>query len=191
MTIKFKIRINLKYLNVCQIKERVVQAVTGGVSKSAQNSTIGNSSVIPTSPTLFPASNINPTNSLWNNCMVDTSHFQQSNIAAIPIASQENLLLYDLLYCLTGMKGSYIIPDESTINSDGGIKFKISDQLHTSLRDIAQEILPLATHYTCVQKFIEKASFTHCGQVLQALSAALRDLTHDYFVSTLCIIQSS
>lgn len=139
-----------------------------------------------TGSNLFPSTKANPcTESLWEFHNIDNFQFQQSNIAAIPISSQENLLLYDLIYCLTGMRGSYITPESSS--GDGSktfsMKFKISDQIHSSLRDIAQEILPLASHYTCIQKFIQKATFSNCSQVLQALSEALNNLIHDYYVS--------
>lgn len=113
---------------------------------------------------------------------MDMVHFQHNNIAAIPIASQENMLLHDLIYCLTGMIGSHIIPENINPTDIGPIRFKISEHIHSSLRDIAMEILPLASHYSCVRKFIEKASFANCGQVLQSLSAALRALIHDYNV---------
>lgn len=125
------------------------------------------------------------TDSLWEFHNIDNFQFQQSNISAIPITSQENLLLFDLIYCLTGMRGSYITPEScSSVGSQTfSMKFKISDQIHSSLRDIAQEILPLASHYTCIQKFIQKATFSNCSQVLQALSEALNNLIHDYYVS--------
>lgn len=167
--------------NVSDIKERIVQAACSGISKSAQNTSIGNVPALLTITNLFPASDKIRTNALWDFHKIDTMCFQQCNIDAIPISSQENLLLFDLVYCLTGMRGSYIIPEDNK-NNEFGLKFNISDQIHSSLRDIAHEILPLASHYTCVQKFIQKASYSNCGQVLQALSAALRDLVHDYYL---------
>lgn len=138
------------------------------------------------SSTLFSSSKQNQrTESLWEFHNNDNFQFQQSNIAAIPITSQENLLLFDLIYCLTGMRGSYIVPEScsSAGSQTFSMKFKISDQIHSSLQDIAQEILPLASHYTCIQNFIQKATFSNCSQVLQALSEALNNLIHDYYVS--------
>lgn len=146
---------------------------------SAAQPTLGSS--------LFPVSKTNTrSDSLWEFHNIDNMQFQQNNIAAIPITSQENLLLYDLIYCLTGMRGSYITPElDSDRDQSFSMKFKISDQIHSSLRDIAQEILPLASHYTCIQQFIQKATFSNCSQVLQALSAAMNNLIHDYYVSKL------
>lgn len=167
--------------NVTEIKERIVQAACSGVSKSAHYTSIGNIPALLNNTNQCPTFDKNRTNSLWDFYKIDTICFNQNNIVAIPISTQENLLLFDLVYCLTGMRGSYITPEENKIN-EYSIKFIISDQIHSSLRDIAQEIVPLASHYTCVQKFIEKASYSNCGQVLQALSAALRDLVHDYYL---------
>lgn len=189
---------NLIVKHFLQIKERVVQAVTGGISRTAQNNnSIISTGLLSTTPlsaaqptlgsSLFPVSKTNTrSDSLWEFHNIDNMQFQQNNIAAIPITSQENLLLYDLIYCLTGMRGSYITPElDSDRDQSFSMKFKISDQIHSSLRDIAQEILPLASHYTCIQQFIQKATFSNCSQVLQALSAAMNNLIHDYYVSKL------
>ncbi|XP_073828150.1 gamma-tubulin ring protein 84 isoform X2 [Musca autumnalis] len=185
---------------VSEIKERVVQAACGGLSRTAQNNnSIISAGLLCTTPiptnlatlgscSLFPSSTKDNSriDALWDFHNIENIQFQQSNIAAIPISSQENLLLYDLIYCLTGMRGSYITPELDSLR-DGNLqafsmKFKISEQIHSSLRDIAQEILPLASHYTCIQQFIQKATFSNCSQVLQALSEALNNLIHDYYL---------
>lgn len=180
-----------------------MQAATSGLSRRSQNnnSIVSATTLLCSSPVttatapslggpLFPLSKTNKCpDSLWEFHNIDNLQFQQSNISAIPIASQENLLLYDLIYCLTGMRGSYITPELDAQHDGAGtyamavLKFKVSDQIHSSLRDIAQEILPLASHYTCIQQFIQKATFSNCSQVLQALSEALNNLIHDYYVS--------
>ncbi|KAL9879281.1 gamma-tubulin complex component 2 homolog isoform X2 [Glossina fuscipes] len=202
--------------SVLEIKERVVQAASGGLSRVSQNNnaivSLGLLAAAPLSLTssnsitaAAPATNTSATtslgnaglypavrtdhnpDSLWEFHNMDNFQFQQSNIAAIPINSQENLLLYDLIYCLTGMRGSYITPTANLFEGESvgraiSLKFKVSEQIHSSLRDIAQEILPLASHYTCIQKFIQKTTFTQCSQVLQALSEALNNLIHDYYL---------
>ncbi|XP_054729758.1 gamma-tubulin complex component 2 homolog isoform X1 [Anastrepha obliqua] len=170
--------------SVSDIKERVVQAATGGLTRTGQNSSMTNVVGGHSASSLhFTTCNKQRTDTPWDYHTIDNLQFQQSNISAIPISSQETLLLYDLIYCLTGMHGSYITPEESvTSGHNGGLKFKISDQIHSSLRDIAQEMLPLASYYTCVEQFIQNASFTDCGQVLQALSEALRTILHDYYL---------
>ncbi|XP_011187548.1 gamma-tubulin complex component 2 homolog isoform X2 [Zeugodacus cucurbitae] len=167
---------------VSEIKERVVQAATGCVTKTVQNNSITNvtGGHSPTTP-LFPSCNKQHADAPWDFRTLDNLQFPQNNIKAIPISSQETLLLYDLLYCLTGMRGSYITPIECMTGRQG-IKFIISEQIHNSLRDIAQEMLPLASYYTCIEQFIQSASFTECGQVLQAFSEALNSLIHDYYL---------
>lgn len=153
-------------------------------NNSLTNVTGGHS---PTAP-LFPPCNKQHADMPWDYRALDNLHFLQNNIEAIPIGSQETLLLYDLIYCLTGMRGSYITPVECmTSGQSSCIKFMISEQIHNSLRDIAQEMLPLASYYTCIEQFIQNASLTECGQVLQAFSEALSSLIHDYYVSNIII----
>ncbi|XP_004536680.1 gamma-tubulin complex component 2 homolog isoform X2 [Ceratitis capitata] len=172
--------------SVSEIKERVVLAATGGLTRVGQNTSAANMSGSHSPPPLaLPACNKNHTDGVWDYRTIDNLHFQQNNISAIPISSQETLLLYDLIYCLTGMKGSYITSEECVSTGRGEsttVKFKISEQIHSSLRDIAKEILPLASYFTCIEQFIQKASFTECGQVLQALSEALNNLIRDYYL---------
>ncbi|XP_037917407.1 gamma-tubulin complex component 2 homolog isoform X2 [Hermetia illucens] len=163
---------------VSEIKERVVQAASGGLSKSIQSGTAGGNN----STLLFPALNKSRSNSSWDFQKIDLVPFQHSNVSALPIPTQEAVLLHDLIYCLSGMRGNYIYPEEGCESDTDAIRFKISEQIHSSLRDMAYEIVPLARHYVCVQKFVQRASFTNCGQVLQALSAALRALIHDYYL---------
>lgn len=169
---------------VSEIKERVVQAATGCLTKAMQNNSLTNvtGGHSPTAP-LFPPCNKQHADMPWDYRALDNLHFLQNNIEAIPIGSQETLLLYDLIYCLTGMRGSYITPVECmTSGQSSCIKFMISEQIHNSLRDIAQEMLPLASYYTCIEQFIQNASLTECGQVLQAFSEALSSLIHDYYL---------
>ncbi|XP_036227796.2 gamma-tubulin complex component 2 homolog isoform X4 [Bactrocera oleae] len=169
---------------VSEIKERVVQAANGCVTKPVQNSSLNNvtGGHSPTTP-LFPSCNKQHAEVPWDYRALDNLQFPQNNIIAIPIGSQETLLLYDLIYCLTGMRGSYITPIECMTSARNScIKFMISEQIHNSLRDIAQEMLPLASYYTCIERFIQNASLTECGQVLQAFSEALSSLIHDYYL---------
>jgi len=57
--------------------------------------------------------------------------------------------------------------------------FFISDP---SLREMTKQILPLASHYSMVMRFIqEKSNFEH-GQVNHALTAAMSSLIKDYMV---------
>lgn len=103
------------------------------------------------------------------------------------MSSQESIILGELIYSLVGVKGHFIVPDTSCSNIDP-VRFKVSDQIHESLKDMIQQIVPLISHYSQVQRFILKASDPNCGLVLQALGAALRVLTYDYYVSCFFLI---
>jgi gamma-tubulin complex component 2 len=63
------------------------------------------------------------------------------------------------------------------------LEFEINAQVQPSLKDILLEMLPLANCFYQIQNFIEEAQRSESGQVLQALSAALRKLVNDYFDS--------
>lgn len=45
-----------------------------------------------------------------------------------------------------------------------------------SLRDLVERILPLATHYTAIDNFVERKSHLECGLVNHAFCAALRNI---------------
>lgn len=99
----------------------------------------------------------------------------------MPIASQENIIIDDLLYVFSGVPGNYIVhqPVKDTFDSR---TFLVSDDVDDALKQIVQQMLPLASNYSIVRRFIE-----HCnmwsGQVLHALVAAIEILLKDYYVS--------
>lgn len=103
--------------------------------------------------------------------------------AGIPIASQENILIDELLYIFYGVPGNYIVhqPVKDTYDAR---TFLISEDVDDALKQIVQQMLPLASNYSTVRRFIE-----HCnmwsGQVLHALVAAIEILLKDYYVSLL------
>lgn len=106
------------------------------------------------------------------------------NCAALPLKRQEQLVVADLIYCIIGITGDYIIAQYATINDNdfSPIIFKISDQIDVSLRNIVQDILPMASHFSIVQKFTQWSSKAH-NQILQALSETLQNILNDYRVS--------
>lgn len=106
------------------------------------------------------------------------------NCAALPILRQEQLIVDDILYCIIGVPGDYIIPQFTgdSENDFTPISFKISDQIDVSLRNIVQDILPMASHFSIVQKFTQWSSKVH-NQILQALSEILQNILNDYRVS--------
>jgi Spc97 / Spc98 family. len=51
-----------------------------------------------------------------------------------------------------------------------------------SLRELTKQILPLASHYSMVMRFIQEKSHFEYGQVNHALTAAMNSLIKDYMV---------
>lgn len=66
----------------------------------------------------------------------------------------------------------------------GPIIFKISEQIDISLREIVKDILPMASHYSIIQKFVQWGRFVN-NQIIQALSAALQDILDKYAESVI------
>nr|CAD7264977.1 unnamed protein product [Timema shepardi] len=102
-------------------------------------------------------------------------------LGAVPIGSQENILLEDLLYCLEGVEGEYIVPNPLQGPYEPRT-FTISSCVDQSLRELAIQILPLASHYSMVVRFMEEKSGFQYGQVNHALAAAMGCLIKDYLV---------
>lgn len=110
------------------------------------------------------------------------SNISGGPIGTIPSNSQENVLIEDLLNVLIGLPGIYIEPEELK-DEFAERTFKISDTIDHSLSELVKQILPLAGHYSTVQRFIEQKSAFECGQVNNALAEAMHFLIVDYTVS--------
>ncbi|XP_055609732.1 gamma-tubulin complex component 2 homolog [Uranotaenia lowii] len=162
---------------VKEIKEKIAQATLG----SSFNRSTGS---IPAA--LVPQSfeYIAKKGSIvsWNFNYEELYPMQNKNVAAIPLSSQEPIVLKELLNCLVGVKGSLITP-KKPLNPITPLEFEVSDQIEESLKDIVREVLPVASHYSQVQDFIAASSSLESGQVLQALRAALHAVINDYYLS--------
>ncbi|XP_065082162.1 gamma-tubulin complex component 2 homolog isoform X2 [Ochlerotatus camptorhynchus] len=165
--------------NVQEIREKLVQAAIG----SAANRSSGSIPAALVPQTFDYMAKKGPIVS-WNFNYEELYPMQNKNVAAIPLSSQEPIVLKELLDCLMGVKGSLIAP-KKTIHSPGlyPVEFEVSDQIGESLKDMVREILPLASHYSQVQDFIAASSSLESGQVLQALRAALQTIINDYYLS--------
>lgn len=123
------------------------------------------------------------TNMLWDFCRVDAQPTQQE-LAALPLESQQQALLSDLLYTLSGVHGSYITPLPRDPEAPGLAKyethFRVNLQVDKALSEMIFEILPLASHFMGIQQVM--ATLNSKGQVNNALNAALRDISHDFYV---------
>uniref|UniRef100_A0A182TIE7 Gamma-tubulin complex component 2 n=1 Tax=Anopheles melas TaxID=34690 RepID=A0A182TIE7_9DIPT len=185
--------------NVQEIKEKLVQAT----SNSASNRLSSSTSLPPGSmmaahhhhnypslsrPAGFEFSHRKAPIVSWNFNYDELYPLQsKANVAAIPVASQEPIVLKEVLNCLIGIKGTLITPRKgtTTIDPDGAlaVEFQLSNQLTESCRDMVVEVLPLAANYSAVQSFIEGASVTEGGVVLQALRSVLKTIMTDYYLS--------
>lgn len=104
---------------------------------------------------------------------------QAQNLAAIPLKSQEKIILKELINCLVGVSGQFIVGTKR----DGVVEFKISDQISESIRTVVGQILPLAKHFCAVQHFVHEQARKESGQVLRAVGAAMNDFLNEYFIS--------
>ncbi|XP_047522508.1 gamma-tubulin complex component 2-like isoform X2 [Pieris napi] len=102
-----------------------------------------------------------------------------ASLAGIPVLSQENIIIDELLYVFTGVPGNYIVhkPVKEMYEPR---QFIISDDLDDALKQIVQQMLPVASNYSIVRRFIENCDMWS-GQVLHALVAAIEILLKDYY----------
>ncbi|ALC49943.1 Grip84, partial [Drosophila busckii] len=135
------------------------------------------------------------TNSLWNFYKVEALPVtRKQEIAALPLSQQERAVMHDMIYCLIGMRGNYIVPEPRDPNAIGKARYETRFSVHlqpdNSLVDMVNEILPLASHFMGVQKI--SAETEDWGQINNALNAALFDLSSDFYVCiqiiNICIV---
>ncbi|KAK4886580.1 hypothetical protein RN001_002851 [Aquatica leii] len=97
----------------------------------------------------------------------------------IPDISQENILIEDLLNILIGLPGCYIEPLKLR-DQYAPREFSLCEAIDPSLKDLLKQILPLASHYSIVQRFIEEKLRFEFGQVCNALAECMNSLFIDY-----------
>ncbi|XP_041449373.1 gamma-tubulin complex component 2 homolog isoform X2 [Drosophila obscura] len=176
------------------IKERVRMAVSSSSLSSYRppgSTEVGSTkSSVSTKPSscLLTAVTCLPdeyrTNMLWDYCKVDGNNMVQPELGALPLESQQKVLLRELLHCLCGTRGNFIVPLPPDVNSAGIAKYETNFTIHAhldkSLTELLQDILPLASYFIGIQKMM--AATDGHGQVINSLNAALQDLTHDFYV---------
>lgn len=104
-------------------------------------------------------------------------------LAGVPVLSQENIVIEELLYLFSGIPGNYIVhkPVKEMYEPRS---FIISDDIDDALKQIIRQMLPLASNYSIVRRFIENIDMWS-GQILHSLVAAIEVLLKDYYVSLL------
>lgn len=99
----------------------------------------------------------------------------------MPVLSQENIIVEELLYLFSGIPGNYIVHRPIKEMYEPRV-FIISEDVDDALKQIIQQMLPLASNYSIVRRFIEHIDMWS-GQILHALVAAIEILLKDYYVS--------
>ncbi|KMZ10638.1 gamma-tubulin complex component 2 homolog isoform X2 [Drosophila simulans] len=124
------------------------------------------------------------TNLLWEYYKVDGGKVPRRAIAAMPLPSQESMLLDELLHCLTGVRESLLVPQKPSISAVGLAKYDVDFDIHTqldcSLTHVVREILPLASYFMGVHKIVSATD--GLGQVMNSLNEALLELIHDFYL---------
>lgn len=116
--------------------------------------------------------------------MVGVDGLSNQSIVALgtmPAAMQEQAVIDDILNCMQGIEGKYILARDLTekfIQKE----FMIDQSLDPSLQELVRRILPMCSNYSTVVRFIEEKSAFEYGLVNHALSAAMRCLLKNYMV---------
>ncbi len=101
--------------------------------------------------------------------------------------NQESAILEDLLSVLMGYEGQYIRFVDSYHPSEekdrlAGPTYRILSGLDTSLEDLTNTVLRMATHYSAVEAFIELHSRDEFGTINHALCASIRKMLDEYLI---------
>ncbi|KAJ2950612.1 hypothetical protein O0L34_g8866 [Tuta absoluta] len=100
-------------------------------------------------------------------------------LAGVPVPSQENIIIDELLYIFSGIPGNYIVHNPVKEMYEPRT-FTISEDVNDAFKQIIHQMLPLASNYSIVRRFIEQCNMWS-GQVLHALVAGLEILLKDYY----------
>lgn len=104
-----------------------------------------------------------------------------NNTLPVPMISQESILIEDLLNLLIGLPGCYIEVDD-LVDNYGPRTFKINDNVSVPLQELVKQILPIASHYSVIQRFTEEKSRFEFGQVNNALAEAMSTILKQHLI---------
>ncbi|XP_061837149.1 gamma-tubulin complex component 2 isoform X2 [Nerophis lumbriciformis] len=103
-----------------------------------------------------------------------------ASLGAMPVAAQEQAVLEDLLYVLVGVDGQDV--RAQPVLGRQNRSFVVDATLDTSVKELVNRILPVASYYSTVTRFMEEKWSFEYGQVNQALTAAMRTLMKEYLI---------
>lgn len=101
-------------------------------------------------------------------------------IGTMPPAAQEQALVEDLLFVLVGVDGRDITAQP--VLGRQNRSFIVDSTLDMSVKELVNRILPVASYYSTITRFIEEKSSFEYGQVNHALTAAMRTLMKEYLI---------
>lgn len=111
----------------------------------------------------------------------------QEEIRDLNHAGQELCLIDDLLYVLLGMEGDYIryrqpFDPSNEVDALRGPHFVAPRETDPSIRDLAESIAEIGSHYAALEAFLELTGKGDLGSVYHALCAAMRVHVKDYLI---------
>ncbi|CAG5903300.1 unnamed protein product [Menidia menidia] len=92
----------------------------------------------------------------------------------------EQALVEDLLFVLIGVDGRDITAQP--VLGRQNRSFIVDATLDMSIKELVNRILPVASYYSTITRFIEEKSSFEYGQVNHALTAAMRTLMKEYLI---------
>ncbi|KAJ3607947.1 hypothetical protein NHX12_024998 [Muraenolepis orangiensis] len=101
-------------------------------------------------------------------------------VGTMPLAAQEQALLEDLLFVLIGVDGRDIIAQP--VLGRQNRSFIVDPTLDMSIKELVNRILPVASYFSTITRFVEEKSSFEYGQVNHALTAAMRTLMKEYMI---------
>ncbi|XP_044749279.1 gamma-tubulin complex component 2-like isoform X2 [Coccinella septempunctata] len=170
-----------------QVRSRLKNAITKsskfeGQSQNPSSISGLNTSTLPvaSTPTVVSWVQRRP-NMSWDFSCTNLGSYN----ATVPVISQENILIDDLLNIMIGLPGCYIEPEELK-DPYGPRTFKINDNVPLHLKELVKQILPIASHYSIIQRFIEEKMRFEFGQVNNALAEKMAAIIKEH---TLFVVQ--
>lgn len=81
--------------------------------------------------------------SVWNFTDQDLFPvYKLGYLPSVPLHQQESMLVSELIYCMVGVRGMYIVPAEGSLSDDlNGVRFNISDKIDVSLKEMVNQVI--------------------------------------------------
>lgn len=105
---------------------------------------------------------------------------QAAPIGTMPLPTQEQFMVEDLLFVLVGVDGRDITAQP--VLGRQNRSFIVDATLDMSIKELVNRVLPVASYYSTLTRFIEEKSSFEYGQVNHALTAAMRTLMKEYLI---------